>query len=58
MNRETIALNMMEIDSRVSMIHDELEELHDMKDVLRAQLENTDSQYPMCTFYENKDFSE
>jgi len=53
LNRETIALNMMDIDARVSIIHDELETLHDMKDELRSQLELVESKYAVCTFYEN-----
>ena len=53
LDRNTIALNMMDIDDRVSHIHDELEVLHEMKDELRAQLEMVDAQYPICTFYEN-----
>ncbi len=53
LNKSTIAMNMMDIDARVSIIHDELEVLHDMKDELRSQLELVDSKYAICTFYEN-----
>jgi len=53
LDRNTIAMNMMDIDARVSDIHNELEELHDMKDELRSQLELVDSKYAVCTFYEN-----
>ena len=53
LTKDSIAQSMMQIDSRVSCIHDELEALHEMKDELRSQFELIEGCYPICTFYEN-----
>lgn len=39
MDRQTIAMNILDIDERLKNIHAELEALHDMKDDLLEQLE-------------------
>jgi len=38
MEKETIALNIMDIDRRIKILHNELEVLHEMKEQLIAKL--------------------